>query len=277
MHTPKRPVKMEGTLQRPCANCRLAALSSGFGFLRSSKGDNWQDARKTWAEGGQRPGQSPRALSRTDQRAPSTDMSIRFPFRTLTVPVRQIAPRVSASKLASYSAAVVLLPLKPVGGGLGGGASWRAIARAIRAQGAERRRLLSASRRRAGRDPARRRLPPCEGKHLRAVATRRETRSRGDGVGPRRRCCCGSKDAAARSRAPLSSPTVAAFEAAAFRFASFKSKPKPRPALARIDIAMGGRWPISSSPSPPSAGNNLARWLTALPPNTLDAAGYRRC
>jgi leucyl aminopeptidase len=25
-----------------------------------------------------------------------------------------------------------------------------------------------------------------------------------------------------------------------------------------------------------AAGNNLARWLTALPPNTLDAAGYRR-
>ena len=25
-----------------------------------------------------------------------------------------------------------------------------------------------------------------------------------------------------------------------------------------------------------AAGNNLARWLTALPPNTLDARGYRR-
>src|ERR1700736_5977539 len=44
MHTLTCPVKMAGTLQRRCANCPgefyqgiLTALSSGFGFSRSSK------------------------------------------------------------------------------------------------------------------------------------------------------------------------------------------------------------------------------------------------
>ena len=71
--------------------------------------------------------------------------------------------------------------------------------------------------------------------------------------------------------------TLAALQAAAFRFARFKSKPKPRTALARIDCRVGAQaWRTSTARWPRSAGNNLARWLTALPPNTLDAAGYRR-
>ena len=70
--------------------------------------------------------------------------------------------------------------------------------------------------------------------------------------------------------------TVAALQAAAFRFASFKSKPKARSALARIDIALGGKLAGLDQTLASSAGNNIARWLTALPPNTLDAVGYRR-
>jgi hypothetical protein len=71
--------------------------------------------------------------------------------------------------------------------------------------------------------------------------------------------------------------TVAALEAAAFRFASFKSKPKKRERLTRIDIAAARKLPDLDLTLATAAGNNLARWLTALPPNTLDARGYRRC
>jgi leucyl aminopeptidase len=69
---------------------------------------------------------------------------------------------------------------------------------------------------------------------------------------------------------------VAALEAAAFRFASFKSKPKARQALERIDIASAAKLSELDLTLATAAGNNLARWLTALPPNTLDARGYRR-
>ncbi len=69
---------------------------------------------------------------------------------------------------------------------------------------------------------------------------------------------------------------VAALQAGAFRFASFKSKPKKRDPLLRIDIAAGRKLPGLDLGLATAAGNNLARWLTALPPNTLDARGYRR-
>ena len=70
--------------------------------------------------------------------------------------------------------------------------------------------------------------------------------------------------------------TVAALEAAAFRFATFKSKPKKRERLTRIDIAAGSKLSELDLTLATAAGNNLARWLTALPPSTLDARGYRR-
>jgi leucyl aminopeptidase len=72
------------------------------------------------------------------------------------------------------------------------------------------------------------------------------------------------------------SAAIAALQAAAFRLASFKSKPKSREQLARMDVAAGRKLPDLDITLATSAGNNLARWLTALPPNTLDARGYRR-
>ena len=69
---------------------------------------------------------------------------------------------------------------------------------------------------------------------------------------------------------------VAALEAAAFRLPSFKSKPNPRTALTRIDVAAAKRLPGLNVTLASAAGNNIARWLTAMPPNTLNAAGYRR-
>jgi leucyl aminopeptidase len=69
---------------------------------------------------------------------------------------------------------------------------------------------------------------------------------------------------------------IAALEAAAFRFATFKSKPKTRARLTRIDLARREKLPDLDVTLASAAGNNLARWLTALPPSTLDAGLYRR-
>ena len=69
---------------------------------------------------------------------------------------------------------------------------------------------------------------------------------------------------------------VAALQAAQFRFLSFKSNPKAHVPLARIDLAASEKLTNLDLTLATAAGNNLARWLTALPPNTLDATGYRR-
>jgi leucyl aminopeptidase len=201
-------------------------------------------------------------------------MSIRFPFRTLTVPVRQIAPRVSASKLAGYSAAVVFLPLKL------SAASWAAVphgpllrelyARKVQKEGdfcqlrvgARAETLLVAACPSAEASPFER--LQVAGKLARAAMESDPTSLLLWEHGCDREIAHASLIA-----------TLAAFEAAAFRLASFKSKPKPRPALAHIDIATTGLADLDFTLAS-SAGNNLARWLTALPPNTLDAAGYRR-
>ena len=75
---------------------------------------------------------------------------------------------------------------------------------------------------------------------------------------------------------PAFHATLAALQAAAFRFATFKSKPKARTALAGIDLAPPRKLSDLDATLATSAGNNIARWLTALPPNTLNAAAYRR-
>jgi leucyl aminopeptidase len=54
-----------------------------------------------------------------------------------------------------------------------------------------------------------------------------------------------------------------------------KSKATPAHALARIDIAAPDADAFKQSMAI-AAGNHLARWLAALPPNLLDTAGYRR-
>jgi leucyl aminopeptidase len=202
-------------------------------------------------------------------------MPIRIPFRTLTVPVRQIAARISSSKLAGYSAAVVFLPQKP------SAADWAAVP-----HGPLLRELYARKVRKAG-DSCQLRVgaraetllvaacPPVQastferlqlaGKVARAVMESDPTSLVLWQQGCDREPARASLNAA-----------VAAFQAAAFRLASFKSKPKPRPALARIDIAAGAGLADLDFTNATAAGNNLARWLTALPPNTLDASGYRR-
>jgi leucyl aminopeptidase len=77
------------------------------------------------------------------------------------------------------------------------------------------------------------------------------------------------------SCAQSQSATLAAIEAAAFRLPQFKSKQDRRTRLARIDLSRTGKLADLDATLAAAAGNNLARWLTALPPNYLNARGYR--
>jgi leucyl aminopeptidase len=78
------------------------------------------------------------------------------------------------------------------------------------------------------------------------------------------------------SAEPAFLAAVAALQAGAFRFATFKNKPKRRPVLKHIDIAQRAKVPDIDQTLATAAGNNLARWFTALPPNILDALNFRR-
>jgi len=203
------------------------------------------------------------------------DMPTRLPLDQLLVPVRQIGARISASKLAGYASGLLLLPLTP------SAADYEALP-----HGRVLRELYGRKVRKAG-----------DWFHLRVgtraqtlltvacVADEASTFERLQAAGKLARSVldgdpsslllwqrgCAPEPANASLHA-----AVAALQAAAFRFASFKSQRKPRPRLVRIDLASSGKLPGLDVTLAGAAGNNLARWLTALPPNTLDARGYRR-
>ena len=127
-------------------------------------------------------------------------------------------------------------------------------------------------------DPADRRVPgrsrraPFErlqaaGKLARAALGRRS----------RRRCCSGSRaataddrraDVARDRRGPPSGGV-------SLRDASRASRNRARRSRGSISRSRGTLRDLDVTLAT-SAGNNIARWLTALPPNTLDARGYRR-
>ncbi|MGO9933557.1 MAG: M17 family metallopeptidase [Steroidobacteraceae bacterium] len=202
-------------------------------------------------------------------------MPTRLPLDQLLVPVREIRARVTLSVLARYPSALLLLPLAPTA------ADWRALP-----HGAVLRALFERSVRKPG-----------DTFHLRvgteaqtllnvaSVAGSASTFERLQAAGKLARsvldgdpqtvlvwqqgCAAGPADAAL-------SAAMAALQAAAFRLATFKSMPKKRVRLARIDIARRGKLAELDATLAAAAGNNLARWLTALPPSTLDAKVYRR-
>jgi leucyl aminopeptidase len=202
-------------------------------------------------------------------------MPTRLPFGSLLVSVRQIGARPTASKLARYACAVVLLPAAPARrdwtelpyGGLlrdlyerqprkpgdsvqlnvGARAQTLLIAMCVADEASTFERLQSAGK-------------------LARIALYGEPHSL---LVWQQGCIAAAADAAVLG-------IVAALQAAVFRFASFKSKPQPREALMRIDLAVEYKLRDLDFTLATAAGNNLARWLTALPPNTLDAAGYRR-
>lgn len=78
--------------------------------------------------------------------------------------------------------------------------------------------------------------------------------------------------AAAEQTKVVTNVTVAAL-AAAFVMPEYKSKPTPSPVRSIRLLGLKERIDLSRTLAEAS-GNNLARWLTALPPNKLDAVNY---
>ena len=201
-------------------------------------------------------------------------MPIRLPFDQLLVPARQIGGPITARILTRYASALLFLPLRP------SDADWAALPHTGML-----RPLFERKIRKAG-----------DTFHLRVgaraetlivvacLATEASTFDRLQAAGKLARVALdGEPDSLLlwQQGCPVDSAdatlnaAVAALQAAAFRLASFKSKPKSRERLLRLDIARRGKLPELDVTSATAAGNNLARWLTALPPSTLDAAGYR--
>jgi leucyl aminopeptidase len=202
-------------------------------------------------------------------------MPTRLPFDQLLVPVRQIGARITASLLARYSSALVFLPLAPTE------ADWKALPHGAVLRGLYARKVRKAGdcfHLRVGARAQTLLIVACLADEASAFerlqAAGKLARSALDGEPEtllvwQQGCKVGAANATV-------SAAVAALQAGAFRFASFKSKPKSRDQLQRIDIASMRSMTDLDVTLATSAGNNLARWLTALPPNTLDARGYRR-
>jgi leucyl aminopeptidase len=243
---------MASTLQRLCANCHSVLARAIF--------DVWFFTVKQ--------GISLRF----------NDMPTRLPLGTLLTSVRQIGARPSASILGRHAAAVLILPTVPAA------RDWKLLP-----HGALLREVFMLKTRKAGDSFSVR------------VGSRAQTllvvslADKNAGVFERLQAAGKAARAAlepeprtllvwqqgcdAGTAAAALLATVAALQAAAFRLATFKSKPRTgsrQQSLTRIDLAAGGRLAGLDLTLATAAGNNLARWLTALPPNRLDAAAYRR-
>ncbi len=202
-------------------------------------------------------------------------MPTRLPLDNLLVPVRQTALRISASILSRYASALLLLPLRP------SEADWKALPHAGLLRALHARKIHKAGdtfHLRVGPEAQTLLVVACLANEAstfeRLQAAGKLARSALDGDPKsllvwQQGCATGPADATINT-------LVAALEAAAFRFATFKSKPKTRARLLRIDLARRGKLPDLDLTLATAGGNNLARWLTALPPNTLDARAYRR-
>ena len=202
-------------------------------------------------------------------------MPIRLPLGSLLVPARRIRVRLTAARLTHYGCAIVFLPAAPAAG------DWAALP-----FGPLLRALFERKQRKPGDSVALRvggRAQTLVLAHC--LADKASTFARLQAAGKLARialeaepkslvlfaqgCAAEAADAALLAG-------VAALQAAAFRFAHFKSEPKAHHPPARIDIACAHPVADLDLTLATAAGNNLARWLTALPPNTLDASGYKR-
>jgi leucyl aminopeptidase len=202
-------------------------------------------------------------------------MPTRLPFDQLLVPVRQIGVRITTSLLARHACALLFLPLNPTP------ADWKALP-----HGTLLRALYERKVRKAG-DSFSVRVGP-QAQTLLVVACLAEEASTFERLqvagklarsaldGDPRSLLVWQRGCAPKSADAAFNAAVAALQAAAFRLATFKSKPKTRTPLARIELARPGKLPDLDLTLATAAGNNLARWLTALPPSLLDAKFYRR-
>jgi leucyl aminopeptidase len=202
-------------------------------------------------------------------------MPIRLPFDELIVPVRQIGARVTAASLTRHASAIVLLPVTPAEADLYA-LPHAALLRA----------LYHEKPRKAG-DILKLRLGPRAQTQLLIafVAEEATVFKRLQAAGKVARQALESEPQSVLIwqlglSAPLAAAAlnalIAALQAAAFRLASFKSKPKRATRPQRFDLARAGKLADLEVTQATAAGNNLARWLTALPPNILDARGFRR-
>ena len=202
-------------------------------------------------------------------------MPIRLPFSSLLVRVRQTGARPVSATLARYECAIVFLPAEP------SPADWAAVP-----HGSVLRALYRRRERKPG-DTVQLRVGERAETLILAVcvAGSASTFERLNAAGKLARLALEGEpqslvlyahDGDGDVMQAALNATVAALQAAAFRFATFKTDAKPHRPLKRIDISAAGKLTALDMTLATSAGNNLARWLTALPPNTLDAAGYRR-
>ncbi len=201
-------------------------------------------------------------------------MPTRLPFASLLIPVRQIGAPLTVARVGRYACVVIFLPAQPTVG------DWAALP-----YGGLLRDLYHRKGRKPG-DSVQLKVGAHAETMLMAVcmADAASTFERLHSAGKLARAALEGEPASMLlssqgcppdSLAATLCATVAAVQAAVFRFASFKSISPPPAPLAQLDIAAEKLAELETS-SATAAGNNLARWLTALPPNTLDAAGYRR-
>ncbi len=198
-----------------------------------------------------------------------------LPPASLSTPVREIRGKVTASILSTYASAVLLLPPAPAE------ADWGALA-----HGALVRAVFAQKKRKAGDFFELRCGKRAE--TLLTVAIVAATASmferlqagakwaRAALATEPRTLLLWQRGASMEAAQAATRALLAALQAAAMPLPSFKSKPASRVRLVSIDLALGAKLPGLKQELAVAAGTNLVRWLTALPPNRLDAAGYRR-
>src|SRR5271156_4545499 len=167
-------------------------------------------------------------------------MPTRLPLDRLLVPVLQIGARVSASSLARYGSALLFLPLAP------SAADWEVLPHAPMLRALHERKIRKAGdtfHLRVGPQAQTLLVVACLGTEAstfeRLQAAGKLVRSALEGDPKtlliwQQGCTTDAADAAFHA-------SIAALQAAAFRFATFKSKPKSRATLLHIDLARPGK------------------------------------
>ena len=206
---------------------------------------------------------------------PISTPRLRLPLASLSTPVHRIAARATAANVLQNPAAILLLPATPSED------DWAALPFAANIRtvfGHKTRKSSESFSLRVGRGGETELLvallPPSASPfdELQTAAKLARTALAGEP----KTVLLFSQGLSAQAASGALLALVAALQAAAFPLANFKSQPKLRRRLAAIEVAAKIPTADLERTVATSGGNNLARWLTALPPNVLDAAGYRR-
>lgn len=197
------------------------------------------------------------------------------PTSALSTPVREIRGKISAARLSRYPCAVLLLPQAPAP------EDWAAVpfAPSVRS-------IFAQKKRKAGDFLELRVGKRAETLLIVAVVAQKAStfvRLQSAAKWARAAIACEPRSllmahcgCTAESAHGAALALIAALQAAAMPLPTFKSRPQHPARLAGIDICLGARLPGLRQELAAAAGSNLARWLTSLPPNQLNAAAYRR-